>query len=236
VCASFTGPCRVPDLHLPGTFLRYLSRSRFPWRWISEDSSSPSLRWPHIHSVHEVEKKVTSTTVTYELTLNTSTNTNTSGLPKSTVCPCGTQPAIAWIRVGLLKVVWLRIRASILYLWHSLRHRPELWLVGRGLTRNFCNGSWTSKKDSNMRWHSDSISKIFAAHEPDTGIKRWVYLELDAETHDRQSCAVNVDDDAYLVRVMPECFTFCTCVVTSFTGSTGGLHEMKTTKVYEISC
>jgi hypothetical protein len=40
---------------------------------------------------------------------------------------------------------------------------------------------------------------------------------------------VNGEVEAYFVCVMPDRFTFWTCVVTSFTGSTGSLHEMKIT-------
>ena len=41
--------------------------------------------------------------------------------------------------------------------------------------------------------------------------------------------------DAYFVCVMPERFTFCICVMTSLTGSTGGLHEIKMTGCTKIS-
>jgi len=164
-----------------------------------------------------------------DCTLNTSTNTNTSGSTRSTVCTSGTQLAISWMIVGRLNVLWFRIRASILYLWreNQYTHYPELLLVR--LTRNFCDGSCASKKDLNMRWHSECISGTLAVHEADTGTKRWVYLELDVDTIDRQFRSAGVNDEAHFVWVTPNCFTFCTCVVTSLTGSTGGLHEINIT-------
>lgn len=174
---------------------------------------------------------VISTTTGCERTLNTSTNTNTSGSSKSTTCPSGTHFATSCIIVGLLKVVWLRIRASILYLCTKWIHHHKISIIWQRRTLNFCDGSWRSKKDLNMRWHSDWISGILVTQEPDTGTKRWAYLELEMK-----NSRVNGEVEAYFVCVMPDRFTFCTCVVTSCTGSIGSLHEMKITTCMTISC
>lgn len=77
-----------------------------------------------------------------------------------------------------------------------------------------------------MRVHNDWISDMFATQLPDTGVKRCENLSRDKQL-EVQMRGLGTDR----VLVTPVSRTFWTWAITSLTGSTGGLQDMKTTVI-----